>query len=45
VTSEKPPLHLPLGAFAYERASAKLEDMKRELEIWSAVGLATDYKA
>jgi len=45
VTSERPPLHLPLGAFAYERANAKLEDMKREFATWSSVGLATDYKA
>ena len=45
VTSEKPPLHLPLGAFAYERANAKLEDMKKEFAAWSTVALATDYKA
>jgi len=45
VTAENPPLHLPLGQFAYERASAKLDEMKKEFAAWREVALATDYKS
>ena len=44
VTAENPPLHLPLGAFAYERASAKLDQMKKEFATWREVAISTDYK-
>jgi NAD(P)-dependent dehydrogenase (short-subunit alcohol dehydrogenase family) len=45
VTAEEPPLHLPLGRFAYERATAKLKDMQAEFETWREVALSTDFKA
>jgi NAD(P)-dependent dehydrogenase (short-subunit alcohol dehydrogenase family) len=45
VTSENPPLHLPLGAFAYERASAKLDELRQEFEAWRELALSTDYKS
>ena len=44
VTAANPPLHLPLGAFAYERASAKLDQMKKEFATWREVAISTDYK-
>ncbi|HEX4646581.1 MAG TPA: SDR family NAD(P)-dependent oxidoreductase, partial [Verrucomicrobiae bacterium] len=43
VTSENPPLHLPLGRFAYERATAKLERLQKEFDAWRDVSLAADY--
>ena len=45
VTSQNPPLHLVLGRFAYERASAKLEDLRREFEAWREVSLGADFKS
>ena len=45
VTAENPPLHLLLGAFAYERAGAKLDEMKKEFAAWRDVALSTDYKS
>jgi NAD(P)-dependent dehydrogenase (short-subunit alcohol dehydrogenase family) len=44
VTSEDPPLHLPLGAFAFERASQKLDKMRAEFAKWREVALATDFR-
>ncbi|MEI9898317.1 MAG: hypothetical protein WDN28_31785 [Chthoniobacter sp.] len=44
VTSENPPLHLPLGAFALERASQKLEQMRKEFAAWRDVAVATDFQ-
>jgi len=38
-----PPLHLFLGADAYERASKKLAAMTRELESWKPVTISADY--
>src|SRR4029077_5028454 len=43
VAAENPPLHLPLGALAMERASAKLEAMRSEFAAWRDVALSTDY--
>jgi hypothetical protein len=43
VTAEHPPLHLPLGALAMERASAKLEAMRNEFAAWRDLALSTDY--
>jgi NAD(P)-dependent dehydrogenase (short-subunit alcohol dehydrogenase family) len=43
VTSEKPPMHLLLGALAYKRAEAKLADLQHDFDTWRGVGLATDY--
>jgi NAD(P)-dependent dehydrogenase (short-subunit alcohol dehydrogenase family) len=44
VTAVKPPLHLILGKFAYDRFSQKLDDFRREMDVWRELGLATDYK-
>ena len=44
VTSEHPPLHLLLGRFAYERATAKLETLRKEFEAWRDVSLGADFK-
>jgi NAD(P)-dependent dehydrogenase (short-subunit alcohol dehydrogenase family) len=44
VTSENPPLHLLLGRFAYERATAKLENLRKEFESWREVTLGADFK-
>jgi NAD(P)-dependent dehydrogenase (short-subunit alcohol dehydrogenase family) len=44
VTSEHPPLHLLLGRFAYERATAKLEILRKEFEAWRDVTLGADFK-
>jgi len=44
VTSEHPPLHLLLGRFAYERATAKLETLRKEFEAWRDVTLGADFK-
>jgi NAD(P)-dependent dehydrogenase (short-subunit alcohol dehydrogenase family) len=38
-----PPLHLFLGADAYERASKKLAAMTAELEAWKTVTISADY--
>ena len=40
----EPPLHLFLGADAYNRASAKLASMLSELEMWKAVTLSADFE-
>lgn len=45
VTSEKPPLHLLLGGFAYERAHQKLEELRIEFNAWEEVTLSSDYTA
>lgn len=45
VTSENPPQHLVLGQFAYDRATAKLESLRKEIEAWREVTLATDFKS
>ena len=43
VASENPPLHLPLGKFAMDAARTKLAEMQRELDVWEAVAVATDF--
>jgi NAD(P)-dependent dehydrogenase (short-subunit alcohol dehydrogenase family) len=43
VTSENPPLHLLLGKFAYENATAKLDSMRKEFETWRDVTLGADF--
>ena len=45
VTAENPPLHLPLGAMAYERANAKLDELRKEFTAWREVALSTDFKS
>ena len=44
VTSEHPPLHLLLGRFAYERATAKLDSLRKEFEAWREVTIGADFK-
>ncbi|MEI9999000.1 MAG: oxidoreductase [Verrucomicrobiota bacterium] len=44
VLSSNPPVHLPLGAFAFERANKKLDELRQEFASWRDVALATDYK-
>jgi hypothetical protein len=43
VLAEQPPLHLPLGAFAHERASLKLDQLRTEYAVWRDVALAADF--
>lgn len=45
VTSPRPPLHLILGKFAYERMTQKLDEFNREMETWRDLGLGTDFKS
>jgi NAD(P)-dependent dehydrogenase (short-subunit alcohol dehydrogenase family) len=44
VTSPKPPLHLLLGSFAYERFSTKLDAIRKEMVAWRETTLNTDFK-
>ncbi|MGC9944743.1 MAG: oxidoreductase [Verrucomicrobiota bacterium] len=44
VTSPKPPLHLILGKFAYERFNNKIDAFKQEMETWRETTVGTDYK-
>lgn len=44
VTSPKPPLHLILGSFAYERFQTKLDALKQEMETWREVTVGADFK-
>jgi NAD(P)-dependent dehydrogenase (short-subunit alcohol dehydrogenase family) len=43
VKSLNPPLHLLLGADAYQRATKKLADLKAQFETWRDVTLATTF--
>jgi len=45
VTSEKPPLHLVLGAYAYKCLEDKLAALRGDTERWRELALATDYPA
>ncbi len=38
-----PPLRLPLGAYAYEKARQKLAELRAELDAWERVGRPTDF--
>lgn len=42
--AEHPPLHLLLGSDALRRARAKLADVTREIDIWEAQTVSTDYR-
>ncbi|HTV46868.1 MAG TPA: oxidoreductase [Phycisphaerae bacterium] len=44
VTSKNPPLHLLLGALAYQRATTKINSLSKEIETWRDVTLATDFQ-
>jgi NAD(P)-dependent dehydrogenase (short-subunit alcohol dehydrogenase family) len=43
VAENKAPLHLLLGAVAYERASKKLEALRNDFATWREITLSTDY--
>jgi NAD(P)-dependent dehydrogenase (short-subunit alcohol dehydrogenase family) len=43
VVSKNPPLHLLLGAQAYQRATAQLDSLRKEFEAWRNVTLSTDF--
>jgi hypothetical protein len=45
VIAPKPPLHLILGKFAYDRFSQKLDAFRQEMNAWRELGLRTDYKS
>ena len=34
---------LPVGHFAYERASTKFDDLSNELHVWREVALSADF--
>jgi NAD(P)-dependent dehydrogenase (short-subunit alcohol dehydrogenase family) len=44
VDSEKPPLHMPLGARAYALARTKIAEFTHDIDSWEAVAKATDYE-
>ena len=43
VDSDAPPLHLPLGPVAYQVADKKLGALRKDMEAWRAVAIATDF--
>jgi hypothetical protein len=45
VTSENPPRHLLFGRFAYDHATAKLDNPRKEFEAWREVTLGADFKS
>jgi NAD(P)-dependent dehydrogenase (short-subunit alcohol dehydrogenase family) len=45
VTSENPPLHLLIGALAYQRAAAKIESLQKNFETWREVALQLTSRA
>jgi NAD(P)-dependent dehydrogenase (short-subunit alcohol dehydrogenase family) len=44
VTTANPPLHLVLGAWAFERVSQKVEALRKDMEEWRAVSFSTEYE-
>ena len=43
VDSDAPPLHLPIGPVAYQVADKKLAAMRKDMEAWRPVAIATDF--
>ena len=43
VTAENPPLHLPLGADAYQKAGKKINAMRGDIEQWRELILSADF--
>ena len=43
VNSDKPPLYLYLGKYAYSTANKKLKTIKNYLDEWEEIGLPTDF--
>lgn len=44
ITAERPPLHLLLGADAYERANRKLDGIRDEFEAWRETTFSTNLR-
>lgn len=44
VANPVPPLHLPLGKFAYERIREKISGLSDSMSSWEAIAIDTDYK-
>lgn len=42
-SAENPPLHLFLGQDAYDMALGKMEDLKREMEMWKDLATSTSF--
>jgi NAD(P)-dependent dehydrogenase (short-subunit alcohol dehydrogenase family) len=45
VLSDKPPLHLVLGQFAFDRYTQKLDEVRAEMALWKAVSVGSDFPA
>jgi len=45
VESGKPPFHLVLGKYAYQKARRQLDKERAELDAWESVGMPTDFGA
>ena len=45
VESANPPFRLPLGAIAFDGIEAKLEQVKKEIAVWHARAIATNFDA
>jgi NAD(P)-dependent dehydrogenase (short-subunit alcohol dehydrogenase family) len=43
IQSEKPPVHLILGKFAFERANQKFDEIRAEFEAWKSTALGADF--
>ena len=43
VDSENPPLHLPLGPAAHAMADRKLAPLRKDIDAWREIAIATDY--
>jgi len=44
VTAEKPPLHLILGQYAFDRATEKLDKLRKDMDTWREVTFGADFK-
>lgn len=44
IDAENPPLHLPLGSRVLDLAQAKLDAFQKDLAVWKADALSTDYQ-
>ena len=43
IDATDPPLHLPLGKLVYETVDRKFEKFRKDMEVWKADALATDF--
>lgn len=44
INESTPPVNLFIGSDAYKRASSKIEDLTKNIEIWKEESFSTDYK-